>query len=215
MVRVNKLIVSDGMHCLQASYRMVVEAFTGTDPGLDIAEFETGFVPGHGTWQFRAMLSLANRGLYVVDHEELNTTEFLSDPEEAIKHQVQDEAIAAKYIADTDLSAEVEALRQCLNSQNVTFIESAPSLEDLRKEIQSGRLLICNVNLQVLEDKEGHTGHYVVVQDINDNFVWLHDPAPPGRFNEAVPLTKFKKAWMDPSERVANFISIAVAAPKK
>lgn len=207
-MKVSLIVSSDDKHCLQSSFRMVAEAFTGVDPGSEAADRLTGYVEERGTWQFRAMLAFAQLDLEVIDHEKFDTQEFLRDPENAIRMQVQDDTVAAQNIADTDLKSEVSALRQCVASPKITFIESVPKFEDLRRETARGRLIICNVNSRILEGQDGHMGHFVVVEAIDDDVVTMHNPSPPGRYGVRIPTQLFYKAWTSPSDTMANYLSI-------
>jgi hypothetical protein len=202
---------ADEMHCAQAAFRMVVVALTGSDPGADLADRLTGFVSGRGTWQFRMLLAFAGLGLEVVDHEQFDVTEFVHDPEGAIRKQVNDETVALQIIADTDIVAEAEALRKCLESPLVSFIDSAPTLPDMRDEIGKGALLICNVNRNSLLGKPGHLGHYLVVESIDNVGLRVHDPGPPGRLGVELSIAEFLQAWAHPSPTMANYLSIRVA----
>ena len=186
---------------------MVVEAFSGVDPGLEVAERETGYVEGRGTWQFMALNSLANRGLNVVDHEQLDTALFVESPEEAIRLQVRDDVVAKQIIAETDLAAERANLQDCLRNPRVDFVQGIPRIDDLQRKSAEGQLLICNINQRVLENESGHVGHFVLVEAVEDEVVF-HDPAPPGVFARRVPLELFGKAWTSPSLEMANYIAV-------
>ena len=207
-MRILRSIAVDDKRCVQSSFRMIVEAFTGKDPGLEAADSSTGYVEGRGTWQFRMLLAFSNLGLSVIDYELFDTEMFLRDPEEAIRRQVGDELVAAQNIADTDLDAEVNALRSCLASPLIRFENAIPTFDTLIKQNQCERALICAVNLRVLENQPGHIGHSLIVQDIGSESVMVADPAPPGRMDLCIPKDVFIRAWNSPSDSMANFISV-------
>jgi hypothetical protein len=199
----------DNFHCLQASFRMVLEALGRGDPGPELADQMTGFRPGHGTWQFRMLLSFANAGLTVTDHERLYVNEFLRDPAVAIRLQVRDPAVAAQYIADTDCDAERAALQECLRHPNIVFRDSVPALSDMVEELHAGRYVMCYVNSRVLAGKPGNMGHMIVVEDIGAERVRIQDPGPPTHFDRDVPLPLFTQAWMSASPDVANMFVVS------
>lgn len=204
--RVRRLIPNDeaASRCVQASFRMVVETLTGRDPGFVAADQLTGYVEGHGTWQFRMLISLARTGLRVRDVEALNISLFLEDPEAAIREQVRDEGVAKDYIDDTNLSSEVSALRECVEDARVEFLETTPTLEDAAQAIKVDTLLLCHVNGRTLAEESGHTGHLIVVEAIDEDSVLLHNPGPPAQWAKRVDAALFEKAW----DALPNYISV-------
>ena len=91
-MQIKNYISGGEIRCLESAFRMVVEALVGYDPGQDATDRMTGYVEGRGTWQFKTLLSLAELGLNVIDHEQLDVQEFIADPVAAIRKQVVDEA---------------------------------------------------------------------------------------------------------------------------
>lgn len=210
MAKVTRVISSGEMRCVQAAFRMVVLALVGIDPGAEKADTMTGYVEGRGTWQFRMLLALASYGLNVIDHEAFDIQEFLTDPEQSIRKQVGDPEIAAQNIAETDLDAEVDALRRCLESPRIQFINAVPSFDDLTNELKMNKLIMCNINIRVLEKAPGHLGHIVVVESLDKERIVFHDPNPPGILGRTVSIDGFYKAWTSPSEGMANYISVGI-----
>jgi hypothetical protein len=204
--KVPRLIENDeaAKRCVQASFRMVMEALTGTDPGAAAADEMTGYAPGRGTWQFRMLISLARAGLEVCDVEALNVDLFLEDPEAAIREQVRDEEVAEAYIADTNLPSEVAALRECVEDPRVGFLDQTPTLADAARAIGAKTLLLCHVNGRTLAEEPGHTGHLIVVEAIDEDGVLLHNPGPPAQSAKRVEAALFEKAW----DAVPNYISV-------
>lgn len=208
MSNISEIIVNGEMHCLQSCFRMVVKAFTGEDPGAAMADEITGYVEGRGTWQFKALLGFVRYGLTVIDHELFRAEEFVVNPVETIEKQVQNELVAAQIIAETDLEKEIAAVKKCMQSAYIEFIESSPTFSDITSEIQKGKLLICNINQKILLGEDGHAGHFVVVEKIEDTKVVYHDPHPPGVFKAEVSSELFAKAWTSPSASIANYIAV-------
>lgn len=210
MAKVTQMISSGEMRCVQSAFRMVVLALIGIDPGAEKADAMTGYVEGRGTWQFRMLLALASYGLNVIDHEAFDPQEFLTDPEQSIRKQVRDPEIAAQNIAETDLDAEVDALRRCLESPGIQFINAVPSFDDLTNELKRNKLVMCNINLRALENAPGHLGHMVVIESLDKEKIVFHDPNPPGTLGRTASIDAFYKAWTSPGEDMANYISAGI-----
>jgi hypothetical protein len=188
---------------------MVMLALATRDPGVKGAEEMTGYVEGRGTWQFDMLLALAEAGLTVRDVEELDVDLFLRDPETAIRQQVEDPEVATAYIADTDLEREAAALEQCLADPRIVFECRAPSLAEASKALTASGLLLCHVNSNLLAGRPGHTGHMVVVEEVDEDGVLLHDPGPPSRWARRVLPQLFEEAW----GKMPNFIAVSRAGP--
>jgi len=195
----------DRNHCVQASFRMAMEALAGRDPGPARAEELTGWVPGRGTWQFRMLIALADAGLAVADVEPLDVERFLADPAAEIVREVESREVAEQYIADTDLEAEVAALRACVAHPRIAFVDRAPTIGEARDALEGCALLLCHVNGKALTDEPGHSGHMVVVERIDEHSVLLHNPGPPARFRHELPIATFERAWRE----MRNFIRVA------
>jgi hypothetical protein len=208
-MKVQHYISGDDTRCVQASFRMVVQALTGNDPGGEATDVLTGYVEGRGTWQFRMLLALAKCDLQVVDWELMDVNAFLSDPEAAIRAQVKDDDAIGGILQETDLIAEKEALRACVESPHINFVETIPTFHDLEQEVKSGKLVMANVNLRVLQNMEGREGHMVIIEDITDSEVIVDDPGPRGGLGISIDRSLFQKAWTSPSEAMANFISVS------
>jgi len=211
--RVRRFISGGETRCVQATFRMAVETFTGTDPGEAYADELTGYVEGRGTWQFRMLLALADLGLNAIDHERLDIDKFVVDPEGAIRDQAQDEQAIRLILDETDLESETAAARACIDSTRLQFVNSIPSMQDLIEQVSLGRLVMCNVDLQVLERKPEREGHILLVEEIDDLSVVAHDPGPHGKLCRQFDRDLFERAWRSPSPAMANLISVWQDAP--
>jgi hypothetical protein len=210
--KVKRYVAGGTTRCVQAAFRMVVETLVGIDPGQERADVLTGYVEGRGTWQFRMLLALADLQLHVVDHELFDFRKFTIDPAGAIEDQVKEDHIAKLILAETDVAAEVDAVKRCLLNPNIELVNSRPSFEDLCEQVSLGRLVMCNVNLQVLEGKAEREGHILLVERVEDNLVVAHDPGPHGGLARRFDRNLFLRAWRSPSDAMANYISVRTTA---
>ena len=80
---------------------------------------------------------------------------------------------------------------------------------DLRNELARGAVVIVNINAAPLYGTEGYSGHFVVVCDIGDDWIEIHDPGMPPKPNLRVPLERFTAAWAYPTPRDKNLLSIS------
>lgn len=194
--------------CVQAAFRMIIESTQGVDIGETHADTLTGYVEGRGTWPFRMLLSFANLGFHVINHENFNFQKFVTNPESAIKDQVQDDHVTQLILAETDLAAETQAVQNCIQSPQIKLIQGIPTFNDLKEQIALGRFVMCNVDLQVLEGKPEREGHILIIAAVNDEIVVAHDPGPHGSLDRQFKRDLFEKAWTSPSPNIPNYISV-------
>jgi len=72
-----------------------------------------------------------------------------------------------------------------------------------------GAVVIVNINAAALQGQEGYSGHFVVMCEIGDKDIRLHDPALPPMPDLIVPHDRFIKAWAYPTARDRNLLSIS------
>lgn len=200
---------SDNLHCFQASFIMVVHALKGDLLSMADAELLTNFVPGRPTWPYKGLLSLADRGLFVRYTEEFPLDDFIADPAAAIRKHVEDDEIADQVIEVSDLPREIEFVRACREHPRISFDQRRPTLEDLKRMIESGALAIVNVNYWRLLEQDGYDGHFVVVEEVGPDTVRLQNPGLPPLADQNVPVEDFLAAWHYPNDRLANIISVS------
>lgn len=194
--------------CVQASFRMILETYQGSDIGEARADDLTGYIDGRGTWQFRMLLAFANFGFNVIDHENFDFGKFIIDPKGAIQDQTQDDHVTNLIMAETDIPAETAAVHLCINSPRINLIRGIPTFDDVIVQIMLGRLVMCNVNLQVLEGRSERAGHILIPTYIDNNVVIAHDPGPHGSLNRSFCRDLFESSWTSPAPTMANYISV-------
>lgn len=207
-MKITKYIDGGTTRCVQASFRMLVHAKTGKDIGSELADEVTGYVEGRGTWQFRMFLGLASYGMTVLDHEKFDIHLFLRDPEAAIKLQVGDPQVVAAIVDETDFEAETLAVKKCIDSSQIEFIETSPNIEHITEYLADNRLLMVNVNRRILDNKDGREGHILIVEKIVNEQVVVHDPGPGGGLNIPIDIELFRSAWTSPAPEMANIIAV-------
>ncbi len=207
-LKITRHISGGTTRCVQAAFRMIVESAQGSDIGEARADALTGYVAGRGTWQFRMLLALADLGLHVIDHENFNFKKFVTDPKGAIQDQTQDDHVTQLVMAETDVPAETAAVQRCLESARIQLIQGIPTFSNVIAQIDLGRLVMCNVNLQILEGKPEREGHILIVVGMDDSVVIAHDPGPNGSLGRKFNRHLFERAWTSPSADMANYIAV-------
>lgn len=201
---------AEDTHCVQACYANVVGRLTGKRLTPEAAERDTGYEPELLTWQFKLLLALSQEhNLHVTDHEAFDVRDFVGDPHQSLRTQMNDDVAFEYQVEHSDLSLEAERARECLKDQNIQFVNGAPSVEDLRKYLdEPDTVIVTLINGARLLGQDGYRPHSVVLHGMTAETVNLDDPGPPAHPDWSVPLDDFSAAWLDPSDGVANAIVV-------
>jgi hypothetical protein len=202
----------DATHCYQASLRMVLRYFR---PRLDRSwaalDAITGKVDGFGTWPFAGLTWLQEQGLHVTNVELMDNARFAAEGRAYIGELVSPE-FAESLDRGLDLSA-VQA-QAAVFAATVRCEVRMPTLDDVRRALETGALAICNVNSRALNGREGYSGHFVVATGFDANALIVHDPGPPGEANRRVSFEAFEKAWAYPTSVAKTLVLIRDTASR-
>ena len=201
----------DGTHCWQAAMQMALAVClpdrTFTPDDLDRI---SGKLPGKWTWPTAAMLWMIEQGLSLSLIEEFDYRAFADHGEAYILERFGEE-VGWAQIEHSDIPREQAIARRFIAAAPLEH--RIPTLDDIRREIGKGAVVIVNINAAALSGEQGYSGHFVVVCDVGSDAVTLHDPGLPPRPGLKVPRELFERAWAYPSERDKNLL--AVISPNK
>jgi len=196
----------DGTHCFQAVLKMTLGAFEpDTEYSYDQLDQISQKVEGKWTWPTAAMVWLMERGYEVKLIEEFDYKQFAERGMDYLIAKCGQEVAEAQ--ADNSL---IEEERKTA----AAFVERAPvdyrvpSLDDLKQLVSDGWVVICNINAALLQHQPGYTGHFVVITEVNDKEVVLHDPGLPPCPGFAAEHASFEKAWGYPAATDKNVLAI-------
>ncbi|MFH1830791.1 MAG: hypothetical protein ABH871_08475 [Pseudomonadota bacterium] len=197
----------DGTHCFQAAMKMALAKLL---PEREFSYEELDRIslklPGRWTWPTAAMLWMIEKGLEVKLIEQFDYADFAKRGGEYLIERYGKE-VGGAQIEHSDVEFERDI---SLRFSKIAPIELRPAyLEDLQKEMARGAVVIVNLNACVLQDQEGYSGHFVVMCDIGDKEIRLHDPGFPPMPNVIVPVDRFIKAWAYPTACDRNLLSIS------
>ena len=200
---------NDNLHCLQSCFAMINNrVFNENMTAVEAEEF-TNFKKGFPTWQFGAILSFAKKGLIVKDIENFQIDLFLKDPVEAVKNQFKSKEVVDYIIKSSDLDNEIKILQQTIATGNVEFIKNIPGMENIKTYLAEGWFVFCNVNYWLLQGIEGkYDGHFVIIDEINEDYITLQNPGLPPMPNQKVTYKNFFNAWNYPDKNAANLIVV-------
>jgi hypothetical protein len=200
----------DNSSCFQAALKSSLESLLLPPKKLNWEKLYqmTGKSPGKYTWPYTTIHSLLTLGLEVVYKSKFNHHLFITQPEKAIYDFYGIEA-GNIQILNTNVmkeSSAAQSVKQFLMQQET----SIPTYEELLLKIKEGYHLIIELNSRVLRNKEGYSGHCVLVYDGDASGLTMHDSGSSGSEfpNLFVPRELFEKAWAYPSEKNRNYLAI-------
>ena len=161
----------------------------------------SGKKDGLWTWAQRAKINLLKMGFKIVEIENWDIDEFVNSGKVYLIKRYGKEV------------AEVQTTHSDLDEARIDYEEygkykilenKIPTFEDIKRLLDEGYLVCCNVNSKALNKKEGYSGHFVTVIGYENKHLFLHDPGLPAQKNRKVSLIDFKKAWAFPDNNAQN-----------
>jgi hypothetical protein len=196
----------DATHCYQAVLKMVLLRFRPhRDQSWEALDRITGKVDGLGTWPFAGLTWLHDQGLDLTNVELMDNGRFAAEGRAYIA-ELAGQEFADSHHRGLDLSS--------VQAQAKTFVEKVrcevriPTIDDIRRAVSAGCLVICNVNSRALNGHEGYLGHYVVAKGFDEHGLIVHDPGPPGEASRRVAFAAFEHAWASPTAAVKWLVSV-------
>ena len=156
---------------------------------------------GLSTWPTQSYMNLIKMGFEVVDIDEFDNKEFIKEGGRyLIKKYGED--VAQWQIKMSDLDQERKLMKEYETYNKHQF--KLPNLEDVKKALDEGFLVMCTVNSEVLNNEPGYTGHIVLIYGYDDQNLYLHDPGLPPLESRKISYKEFRKAWESPDEGARN-----------
>lgn len=196
----------DGTHCWQAAMKMALAVF---EPQTEFSYEElnkiSGKQVGKWTWPTTTMLWLHERGYELILKSDFDYADFAKRGEKYLRERCGEE-VARAQIANSDISRELEVAKKFAATKIPS--RKIPDLAELKKLLTEGYVIICNINAAVLHWQQGYSGHFVVVTEVSESTVTLHDPGLPPKPDFQVSTASFEAAWAYPELRDKNLLAI-------
>lgn len=200
----------DDTHCAQCVLRGVLEHF---EPGSvwtwEELDAMMGKAPGKWTWPQRGWVNMIRRGY---DVKIINNFNYSRSVEIGL-YEIMVEMIG-KEAADrsrelSDLDEGRRGIEEFMAYPDA-HICRVPALDDVRHLLDEGYLVGATLNLSELNGDAGFNNHFVLIYDMDDTHVTMHDSGRPARPGRRVAHEDYVRASTSPT--VSNW---SVAAYKK
>lgn len=183
----------DNSHCFQACLKMTLKYFF---PEKDFTWEELDKMSNKPkdkwTWICAAFVKLKKMGLKVKVCGNLDYYEFSKRGADYIREFFSKE-VAERNIEMSDIGAAAEDAKKMVKEG--IYEKADIKFEDIENWFKDGYFIITSINSMVLNNKEGYSGHAVVLTGLDDDYVFIHDPGMIyGSANRKVKKDTFLKA---------------------
>lgn len=197
----------DAIHCLQACLRMAYETQTGMALTSIDADKITGFKEGLHTWPFRMMHTMAEMGFEVIDVTLFDYEGFANDTKAWTEKRYGSSDRWEYFQKISDMKQAAQDANACIQNTNIKLANRIATLDDIKLLNQDGFTTICGLNYYDLVQRDGYSGHFVVVENVEVASVTIQDPGPPAQPDWQVPIVRFMNAWTNPDDERPNIIA--------
>lgn len=206
-----RLLEQERDKCLQSCLLMAVAALGYRSVSRAEMDRLTRFPgDGIGTWPYHAAVELTRLGFEVVIHECFDLEQFSSAPQSYLRSMYpgrlgDDEASSA------DLPNVVTDAERARISNDVKRITAVPEISDLRRYLDQGFLVLCNVTYHVLLGQPFESMHWVLVHNCSDANVSFITPHLEKTTARCVPLKTFEAIWSYPTATTRSVLAVRMA----
>jgi len=195
----------DNTHCFQAALKMIFKHFwPDRDYSWEELEKITAKKEGLWTWPMAGLVWMSTQNVEIKNIEVFDYERFIQDGSKYLVDEFGQE-VADIQIAHSDIEQEQRLSAEFLKRVKVT--KTIPTIEDIKKLLMNGYVLICPINSRQLNQKPGYSGHTVVVKGFDDSSLTINDPGLPPLENRKVSFDEFERAWAYPNDRAKNIMA--------
>lgn len=197
---------SDNTHCFQACLKMILKYyFPKEEYSWEELDKISAKVEGLWTWPMAGLVWLNDKGLEIKNIEIFDYDSFISNGRNYLIEEFGKE-VGEAQIKNSNIEQEINISKEFL--KKIKTEKRIPDVEDLIELIKNDYAIICNVNAIMLNNKEGYSGHFVLIKGIDDRNFIINDPGgAPGYENRLVDFELFHKAWAYPNERAKGIMA--------
>jgi 23S rRNA pseudouridine1911/1915/1917 synthase len=166
----------DGMHCMLATYRSVLDYFLQKRFDWDAIEGLTGYKTGLAAWTVSSLPKMQAMGLDIRMIEPFDYQRYLNEGEEYLRTIYSPEEIYW-YRKNTNILNIKDDIPEFL--KHIKYECRRASLKDIDAMLSGDRLVFVTVNSKILNGSTGFVSHAILVLGKEGNDYVVHNPGPP------------------------------------
>jgi len=135
---------------------------------------------------------LDDLGLDVKYYADMNFKEYVKQGAKYIKNNYNDWKTILSHL---DLDLDIKFTKQGLKRGLIK--EKKLSFDDIEKFFERNCLIMFVINTNIFKGKKGYNGHFVLVTNINKDYIEFHDSGLPPVLYRKENKKKFIQSWYD------------------
>jgi len=190
----------DDVHCMECCLRSIIDHFENK-PEMTWQDIDRlcKKEPGKWSWPYFANYSMLERGYDVISMADGDPRDIVEIGMRQYLINVQGKQAAEISIKNSVPMQEIEdGVRLFVNHSGFRHVKKIPTLEDINDLLEQGFLIKSMVNVRVLNNIEGYAGHGVLIYDMDDQYVYMHDPGLPSMPERKVTYEDYIRAATSP-----------------
>jgi hypothetical protein len=192
----------DDTHCLQAVLKMILKYFEPKkDYSFEELDLLSDKVLGKWTWATRALVNLEKMGYKLANMEDFDYHNFSQNGKKYLIKKFGNK-VAHQQMVHSDIEKEMVDAKEFIEIFGNNFV--IPEIKDIKYFIDSGYLVGCNINANVLNKEPGYCGHFILIFGYDDQNLHIHDPGAPPISGRKVTWPDFLSAWAYPGHDNQN-----------
>lgn len=157
----------DNTHCFQASLKMLLKYyFPDEDYSWEQLEKISAKVEGLWTWPMAGLLWIAEKGVEVNVVWKFDFDAFIANGGDYLIERYG-KTVGEAQIIHSDLAQEQKITEEFV--KHVSVDNRVANQKDIESLLDDGYLLICNIDLAVLNTVDDFLGHFVVIYGYDDD----------------------------------------------
>lgn len=168
----------DGMSCMLAVYRSIIEYFTGKQLTWEELEELTGYTKGVAAWTIKPLTTLSAQGWDIKMIEPFDYAEYAKEGDAYLDRLLSAEE-KKWYQSNSNLKEMIPFIPEFMKSIDQDIRN--PTLVDIDTLLSEDRLVSVTVNSRILNNRPGFVSHMIlVISKEGDEYVF-HDPGSPAK----------------------------------
>ncbi|MDB4978901.1 MAG: hypothetical protein JWM56_1087 [Candidatus Peribacteria bacterium] len=185
---------------------MILGAFLpGQEFSWEQLDALTGKKPELWTSKMKGILELKAMDFEIVDMDTFDYERYVTIGAPYFMERYGEEA-GRDQILHTDVPYDIQSAREYVAAG--LHQKKVPVMDDCKKFLDDGYVVICEVNPYAMDGKDGYAGHFILLIGYDDNGFLMHDPGLPPVPNLHVIFDVFHKAWAYPNENMPNLTAV-------
>lgn len=185
----------DGMHCVNAVFRMIAKELLNKDFTWEEIDLLTRAEGIKATWTFVGETEFAKMGLKVKNIEPIDYERLHKEGVNYLQETMSSD-VFNYTIEKSNISSVLQYIPEFI--KHVEHETRRATVDEIVSYLKEGKLIAAEVNSRILNNLAGHSLHFVLLYDFDGENIILHDPGLPPVEARKVSLADFDRCFNYP-----------------